>query len=87
MRNYKDKNFNTIKEGDFVLVESDKVCQALRCDDGTLLYEDIKLTFNKDDTELDDNPNYPDAYSNDEIEIISKDKAIKLLIRQQQFLK
>lgn len=79
MRIYKDKNLKVVKDEDFILVEGEKVCQALRCDDGTLLYEELKWDFNKGKLELIDEPNYPDSYNSIEIEIISYNKAVNLL--------
>lgn len=78
MKQYKDKNNNIIKDEDYVFVD-ERVCQALRCDDGTLLYEE--LFFNQKDGSLDlkDEPLYPDAYTSDEVEIIPKEKAIEIL--------
>ncbi|HBJ1650393.1 TPA: hypothetical protein LA460_000297 [Clostridium botulinum] len=77
MRTYIDKNNKIVQDEDFILVENERVCQALRCDDGTLLYEELIL----DNGELDltNEPNYPDAYEKNEIEIISRNKAIQLL--------
>lgn len=78
MKKYFDKNDNKIKDEDFIFVD-EKVCQALRCDDGTLLYEELRYNFSKGDIELTDNPNYPDAYEPFEVEIISYNKAIRIL--------
>ncbi|WP_252225292.1 MULTISPECIES: hypothetical protein [unclassified Clostridium] len=77
MRDYIDKNNKIVQDEDFVLVENEKVCQALRCDDGTLLYEELIL--DNDELDLSNEPNYPDAYKKDEIEVITRDKAIQLL--------
>ena len=76
MKVYKDKNNNIIKDEDYIYVD-EKVCQALRCDDGTLLYEELVL--NNNELDFADNPNYPDAYEPYEVEIISYDRAIELL--------
>ena len=81
MRSYIDKNNKIVWDDDFVLVEDERVCQALRCDDGTLLYEELIL--DNDELDLANEPNYPDAYEKNEIEIISMDKAIQLLKRKQ----
>lgn len=78
---YKDKNNISIQEEDFILLENEKICQALRCDDGTLLYEELVWNYNKGKLELADEPNYPDSYNNDEVEIISYNKAVGLLRR------
>lgn len=78
IKKYFDKNRKEVKEDNFVFVD-EKVCQALRCDDGTLLYEELRYNFNKGTIELTNNPNYPDAYERFEIEIISYNKAIKIL--------
>lgn len=77
MRDYTDKNNKIVQDEDFVLVENERVCQALKCDDGTLLYEELIL--NNDELDLSNEPNYPDAYKKDEIEVITRDKAIQLL--------
>lgn len=79
MKIYKDKNNNVINDEDFILIENEKVCQALKCDDGTLLYEELRWDFNKGKLALTNEPNYPDSYTNDEIEIISYNKAVLLL--------
>ena len=79
MRVYTDKNNKIVKDEDFVLVENEKVCQALRCDDGTLLYEEIIWDYNKGKIEISNEPKYPDAYDKNEIEIISYNKTIRLL--------
>lgn len=78
MKTYFDKNNNEIKEEDYILVD-EKVCQALRCDDETLLYEELRYNFNKGKLEITDNPNYPDAYEPYEVEIISYNKVVKIL--------
>lgn len=79
MRQYKDKNNNIIHDEDFVLIENEIPCQALRCDDGTLLYESLIWNYSKGKIDLADDPYYPDAYSNYEIEIISYNKVISIL--------
>lgn len=78
-RLYKDKYGNVIQDEDFILLEGEKVCQALRCNDGTLLYEELVWDFKKDELDLADEPNYPDAYNCDEVEIISYNKTVKML--------
>lgn len=78
MKEYFDKHNNVIQDEDYILVD-EKVCQALRCDDGTLLYEELEYNFNKGKIGLTDDPNYPDAYEKDEVEIISYNKAVKIL--------
>lgn len=78
-KKYFDKKGHEIKDEDFVLVESDIVCQALRCEDGTLLYEEQKYNFNKGKLELRDEPYYPDSYKDNELEVISYNKAVSLL--------
>ena len=80
MKVYKDKNNITVKDGDYIFVD-EKVCQALRCEDGTLLYEELYYSNILKDLDLANEPLYPDAYISDEIEIISYDKAIELLKR------
>lgn len=84
MKVYKDKNLNIINDEDYILLENEKVCQALRCDDGTLLYEELKFNYNNGELELADEPNYPDAYNSIEIEIISYNKAVILLKNESQ---
>jgi hypothetical protein len=78
MKEYIDKNDNMVQDEDYILVD-EKVCQALRCYDGTLLYEELEYNFDKGKIELLDNPSYPDAYEKDEVEIISYNKAVKIL--------
>lgn len=75
---YKDKHDNIIQEYNYVLVEDKKVCQALCCEDGTMLYEELELLKN-DKLDLTDEPNFPDSYEPHEIEVVSKEKAIELL--------
>ncbi|WP_252251172.1 hypothetical protein [Clostridium sp. VAP52] len=77
MRDYIDKNNKIVQDEDFVLVENERICQALRCDDGTLLYEELIL--DNDELDLSNEPNYPDAYEKNEIEIISRSKATQFL--------
>lgn len=79
---YIDKNNEIIKDEDFIVINEgaeEIVCQALRCDDGTLLYEELKYDYKKGDLSLTDEPNYPDAYSKDEIKIISFNRAVSIL--------
>ena len=76
---YYDKNNRIIKDKDYVLVENEIVCQALRCDDGTLLYEELFYNEKISNLDLTDNPNYPDAYNKNEVELISYATAIELL--------
>lgn len=77
---YKDKNLNIVKDEDFILISERTICQALLCEDNeTLLYEELKWNYNKGKVELTNEPNYPDSFEPNEIEIISYNKAIKLL--------
>ena len=78
-KQYYDKNNRIIKDKDYVLVENEIVCQALRCDDGTLLYEELFYNEKISNLDLTDNPNYPDAYNKNEVELISYATAIELL--------
>jgi hypothetical protein len=78
MKEYIDKNDKIVKEEDYILMD-EKVCQALKCDDGTLLYEEMRYNFNKGEVEIINEPNYPDAYEPFVVEIISYNKAVKLL--------
>lgn len=76
---YLDKFNNEVNDEDFILLEEEKVCQVLRCSDGTLLYEELKWNYNKGKLDLKNEPNYPNSYTNDELEIISYNKAVSLL--------
>lgn len=79
IKQYFDKNNKKIKDCNYLICE-EKVCQALRCDDGTLLYEILILKKNGK-LDLKDDFYYPDAYEFEEIEIIDKEKAIELLTK------
>lgn len=79
MKRYVDKNNRVIEDEDFILLEGEKICQALRCEDGTLLYEELEYSFDNGKIELTNEPNYPDAYEHKEVEVISYNRAIKLL--------
>lgn len=80
MKDYFDKNNTKIQDEDYILVD-EKVCQALRCEDNTLLYEELYYSNNRLD--LADNPKYPDFYNNKEVEIINYEKAIHHLSKSQ----
>lgn len=78
MKIYKDKHGIIVKDADYIYVD-EKVCQALRCDDGTLLYEELYYSNLLKDLDIADEPLYPDAYEPHEIEIISYNIAVELL--------
>ncbi|GAA0082859.1 hypothetical protein [Clostridium sp. CTA-6] len=79
VKQYFDKNNKEVKDYNYLICE-EEVCQALRCDDGTLLYEILILKKNGE-LDLKDDFYYPDAYESKEIEIINKEKAIELLTK------
>lgn len=77
---YKDKNNKTVKDDDYIYLEyENKVCQALRCNDGTLLYEELECNPKTNELYLSNEPNYPDSFEPCEIEIVDVDRAIELL--------
>lgn len=78
MVKYKDRYNKSILENDYVYVD-EKVCKVMTCEDGTTLYEELYYSDSLNDLELIDNPLYPDAYISNEVEIISKEKAIEIL--------
>lgn len=84
MIKYKDKNNKLILENNYVYVD-EKICKIMTCDDGTILYEELYYSNSLNDLELLDNPLYPDAYTSDEVEIVSKEKAIEILNIIEEF--
>ncbi|EQC1535509.1 hypothetical protein ACY1J9_001340 [Clostridium botulinum] len=79
IKQYFDKNNKEVKDHNYLICE-EEVCQALRCDDGTLLYEILILKKNEE-LDLKDDFYYPDAYETNEIEVINKERVIELLTK------
>lgn len=78
MVKYKDKNNKPILENNYVYID-EKVCEVMNCEDGTTLYEELYYSNILKDLDMANEPLYPDAYTSDEVEVISKERAIEIL--------
>lgn len=85
MIKYKDKYNKRILENDYVYVD-EKVCKVMTCEDGTTLYEELYYSNSLGDLDVADEPLYPDAYTSDEVEVISKERAIEILKAKNESL-
>lgn len=73
----KDRNGKQINEKSFLLIDGDIVCQALTCEDDTMLYEEFIIENDK--IQLTDNWHSIDDFESEKIEIICFEDAKKIL--------